>query len=266
VDHCFQMEGLGKEVREGDGLDRVAGGDEGAQIACERCGVAGDVDQRGCRDLGEERGDLRARPVRGGSTTIRSGCSSLGVPRRKSRVVARTVAPVVSLRLCSRAFHGGWGGFDGDDAGKAGRELAGEEADAGEEVPGQGSTLAGSHLVDERIDEPAVDLEERAVVDAIIEAGGWVGNGSCAPFGESTRRMTGAAAGGEFRALESGDAFAKSLGKRVEPGFHGIGGGFGGEEGDEEGGFFWVAEEGELGGAEIFWNALKRLRGGLSGG
>ncbi len=54
------MEGLGKEVGEGHGLDGVARGGERAQVAGQGCRVAGDVDERGCGDLSKQRGDVWA--------------------------------------------------------------------------------------------------------------------------------------------------------------------------------------------------------------
>ena len=54
------MKSLREQVGERDGFNCVAGGDEGAQITRQRGRVAGDVDQRGSGDCGEQRGDLRA--------------------------------------------------------------------------------------------------------------------------------------------------------------------------------------------------------------
>ena len=66
---------------------------------------------------------------------------------------------------------GGGVGFDGGDLGEAAGEDAGEEADAGEEIPGEG---AGAGLVgvvadefDEGFEEEAVDLEEAAAGDPV---------------------------------------------------------------------------------------------------
>ncbi len=54
MDHCLQVKGLGKKVGKGNGMDGVAGSDEHAQVAGQGRGVAGDVDERGCRDLAEQ--------------------------------------------------------------------------------------------------------------------------------------------------------------------------------------------------------------------
>ena len=62
--------------------------------------------------------------------------------------------------------------------------LACEEADAGEEIPRKLAFVAGCDPLDERVDKPAVDLEERAVVHAKVEAGGAIGEGIDTPLGD----------------------------------------------------------------------------------
>src|ERR1039457_6267926 len=60
LDHCLQMESLGKKVGERDGLDCVSRGDERAKVAGQGCRVAGDVDKCGGGDLCEQRRDIGA--------------------------------------------------------------------------------------------------------------------------------------------------------------------------------------------------------------
>ncbi len=60
MDDGLEMEGVREEVGESDGVDGVSGGEEGAEIAGESCGIAGDVDDGGRADGGEERGDVWA--------------------------------------------------------------------------------------------------------------------------------------------------------------------------------------------------------------
>ncbi len=88
---------------------------------------------------------------------------------------------------CSLEIRGkrlGCGGreLNGDNAGKALRELAGEEADAGEEVPGERTAVARCNAFDESIHQPAVHLEKCAMVYAIVEAGGAIGRGRLRPI------------------------------------------------------------------------------------
>ena len=61
MDHCFQVIGLGKEIGEGDGFDPVAGGEERAQVAGQRGGIAGDAGQGRGGDCGQQRAALRAQ-------------------------------------------------------------------------------------------------------------------------------------------------------------------------------------------------------------
>ena len=61
MNQCLQVEGLGKEVGEGDGLDGVSRGDKHAQIAGEGCRVAGDVDHGGGSDPCKQSGNVRAK-------------------------------------------------------------------------------------------------------------------------------------------------------------------------------------------------------------
>ena len=118
LDHCFQMKGLGKEVGEGDGLDLVARGDERAQVAGQRGRVAGDVDQRGRGDPASSAVISAPRPVRGGSTTIRSGRRPWWSRRRKSSVVARTGIPPRAFEIGGQRLGCRRGGLDGDTRSK----------------------------------------------------------------------------------------------------------------------------------------------------
>ena len=61
VDYGFEVEGLREEIGEGDGFDCVAGGEECAEIAGQRCGIAGDVDERWRGDVCEKRGGFWAQ-------------------------------------------------------------------------------------------------------------------------------------------------------------------------------------------------------------
>jgi len=155
-------------------------------------------------------------------------------------------------------------GLYGYDAGEVGGECAGEETDTGEKIPRERAFVAGGDSVDKGIDEPAVYLEESSVVDAVIEPGGAVGEGGCAPLGYGTRGV-GVLAGAGFkkklRAGEGGDALAPGLNELIEAiAFSG-----GGEDAGLEGGFGRVAEESKLGGTQgwggLAGNVRKSLRG-----
>jgi hypothetical protein len=61
LNHCFYVKGLRKEIGKGDGLDSVAGSEERAQIAGQRGRVAGDANQRGSGDLGQQCTGFRAQ-------------------------------------------------------------------------------------------------------------------------------------------------------------------------------------------------------------
>src|SRR5580658_7326573 len=186
MDHCFQMEGVRKQVGQGDGVNCVPRCNEGAQVTSERGGVAGDVDERGRADLGEEGSDLRAEA---GARRIHND----EIWNDEIWMLARLfVAEKIegrgadggsrcALEILFEGLDRGWSGFDGDDMGEAAGEAAGEEADAGEEVPGQRALLAGGDALHECVDEPAVDLEKGSVIDAIAETGRMVGDGGCAP-------------------------------------------------------------------------------------
>ena len=65
VDHCLEVEGLRKEVGEGDGFDLIAARHQVAEVAGECGGIAGDVDERRGGNLGEECGDFGAQASAG---------------------------------------------------------------------------------------------------------------------------------------------------------------------------------------------------------
>src|SRR5580698_39630 len=174
MDDRFEVEGLREEVGQRDGFDCVAVGDEGAQVAGERGGVAGDVDQRGHGDGGEERDDFCAEAGAGRvdyDEVRRFGWAR--VAEKLKRVGVEGFANRATQIVNERGFGGGCG-FYGDHALEATAELASEEAYAGEEIPGQLAALALRYAVDEAVDEPAIDLEECALIDAIVEAGGGI--------------------------------------------------------------------------------------------
>src|SRR5208337_1033705 len=78
MDHCFDVKGLGKEVGEGDGLNRVARAEEGAQVTGQGGRIAGDVNQRG-------RGGLREQ---GAGLSAQSGAWGIGDDQIGTRTVA----------------------------------------------------------------------------------------------------------------------------------------------------------------------------------
>jgi hypothetical protein len=83
VDDCLEVEGLGEEVGEGEGLDLVTAGDEGAQVAGEGCGVAGDVDERRCGDADEQGGNVWAEADAGRVDDDQIGLAAFGIAAEK---------------------------------------------------------------------------------------------------------------------------------------------------------------------------------------
>jgi hypothetical protein len=247
VDHCLKMKGLGEEVGEGDGFNLIAGGEQGAEVASERGGVTGDVDERWGGDLGEECGDFRAQAGAGwvDHNQIRTGGSGLGGAAEEVEGGGADGDAAGAFEVGGESLGGGRGGLDGDDAGEIGGERAGEEAYAGEKVPGECAFVVGGDAVDERIDEPAVYLKKSAVVDAVIEPSGAVGERGCAPLGYGSRGL-GVFAGAGFKkklsAGEGGDALAPGFDPLVEAMVFGAGG----EDAGLEGGFGGIAEKSEF--------------------
>ena len=156
----------------------------------------------------------RPTPARGGSRTMSSGRSrSRTARRRKSRVVDSWTV-LVEPRLVRAARRSATAVGLASTAVicvEAAREHAGEETDAGVEIPGE---RAGAWLVvvvadelDEGFEQEAVDLEEAAagdpvgfVEDAIVEAGG-AGFGDDAAGGAGAGVECGGSGGGDEHAL-----------------------------------------------------------------
>jgi hypothetical protein len=79
--------------------------------------------------------------------------------------------------------------------------------------------MAGGDGFDKGIDEPAVDLEEGAVVDAVVEVGGAVGEGGCSPAGDGLRGCINAGFGKELGAGEGGNALLDGFRELVKASF-----------------------------------------------
>ena len=60
MDYGLKVEGVREQVRERDGVERVSGGQKGAQIAGQGGRIAGDVDQGRCCDRAKQGSDFRA--------------------------------------------------------------------------------------------------------------------------------------------------------------------------------------------------------------
>ena len=94
----FDVGGLGEEVEEVEVGDGVAGGGEGFEVGGEGFGRAGDVDEGGRGDAGEQCADLGAGAGAGRVEDDEAGRSRWRTAaRRKSRVVALTAWRLGSL-------------------------------------------------------------------------------------------------------------------------------------------------------------------------
>lgn len=159
---------MGKEVEGLDGRERVTGGEEVAEVAHLRGGVAGDVDDgaRGEREELLEKG-LVAAFARGiddddgvGGRKREAGEDGGGVAREEGGV-----GDVVGGGVFAGEFDGGFADFDARDAfeGRCGRE--GEEAAAAvgvDEEAGAGGGGLVADVGDERGEDERVVLEEVA--------------------------------------------------------------------------------------------------------
>src|SRR5208337_2821190 len=187
MDHCLKVEGLGKEVGEGDGVDRVARGDERAEVAGQGSGVAGDVDHGGRGNLREQRAGLRTKAGARRVEDNQIGARMLGM-RRLAAAVEKIEGRGAdrgsgcSLEVGGKRLCGGGSGLDGDHSLKALREPPSKEAHAREKVPGQRPAVAGGDPLNESVHQPAVHLKKCALVHAVVEIGVAIGEGGYAPL------------------------------------------------------------------------------------
>src|ERR1039457_3514642 len=105
-----------------------------------------------------------------------------------------------------------------DDAFEARGQPSCKETDTGKKVPGEMAFVAGGDLLGKIIDKKAIDLKEAAMVYAIVEAGGVIGEGRHAPLSQRARWLGCRAFGHQFCAFESGNLYVDGLGEIVEPG------------------------------------------------
>ena len=168
------MEGLGKEIGEGDGLDCVARGDERAQVAGQGCRVAGDVDQRGRGDLSEQRvisgAEAGARRVDDDQIGTADRSAVPASRRRKSRVAARTAVPVVPLRFSASAAIAAGADSTATTRAKLAVSLRAKRPTPAKRSQASSAVVAGGDPLDQRVHKPAIHLEKCAVVHAIVEA------------------------------------------------------------------------------------------------
>src|ERR1035437_3596199 len=156
----FDVGGLGEEVEEMELGACVAGGAQDCQGGWEGFGRAGDVDERGRGDPGEERADFGAGSGAGWVEDDEVG--ALALYDGGAEEVERGGTDRAEVRELGGGERGG-GGFGDLDCGdlrEAAGQHAGEEADASVEVPCQ---LAGAVRCDQREEfgqQEAVDLEE----------------------------------------------------------------------------------------------------------
>ena len=151
---------------------------------------------RQCRRIARDIGDCLRRdpilpavllspgpvPVRGGSTTIRSGCCAFW-RRRKLSVSDWIASASRPTQICLQALPStARRRFDRNHALKTRRKLAREKADAGIEIPRKlPFAIQPSTRSTQSIHQPAIHLKESAVIDAIIKACGVIGERICAP-------------------------------------------------------------------------------------
>ena len=117
--------------------DGVAGGGEGCEVAGEGFGGAGDVDEGGGGDAGEQRADFEAGAGAGRVEDDEVGAVALedgGAEEVEGG--GFDGAEVAGSLVAGERGEGGLGDLDCGDLDEAAGEGAGEEADAGVEVPG----------------------------------------------------------------------------------------------------------------------------------
>ncbi len=139
----LHVEGLGEHVDEVELGEAVAAGDEQGEIAGERDGIAGDVHDLGRlqaveqgADLGADAGAGRIHDDQVGALALEDG----GLEEVEGGAGDGAVRG--ALERAGEVDRGGLGGFDGDDLLEGRGERAGEEADAGVEIPGEGAGAA----------------------------------------------------------------------------------------------------------------------------
>ena len=141
MDQSLEMEGLREEIGEGKGLEVVSGGEESAEIAGEGGGIAGNVGEMRGSYFGECSCDFGAEAGAGRINNDQIGSLVFGglAEKVEGRSVDCGAGGVAEILIegggCGRS------GLDSDDTGEAGGELAREEANAGEEVPGESAFL-----------------------------------------------------------------------------------------------------------------------------
>jgi hypothetical protein len=188
---------LGEHIKGGDGVKRVAARDEFAQVARERRGVAGDVDDaagaqvkypfdRAVLRAGAgriEQEEIDGREFGGASCEPRADRGGLDARVREPRV--GEVAARVSGRRRVR--------LDAGDAREAAREREREETDAAVEIDRRTVVPAFDvravanvlqSLAGERVEQRVVDLEEAGGVEAVTLASDLARALSCVLFRE----------------------------------------------------------------------------------
>ena len=123
------------------------------------------------------------RQVRCGAGPRQSGQAALfSAYARNASVSAFTATLVVPLRFCLRASIAAGADSTATTRSKLACKPPRKQPDAGKKIPGQRALVARSYPVDKRIHQPAIHLEECAVIHAIIETRRAIGERSSAPL------------------------------------------------------------------------------------
>jgi hypothetical protein len=209
MDHSFEVEGLREEVREGKGFERVTTGEKCTEIASESGGIAGDISDLRRGDGGEEGCDFRAEAGARRVEDDEVGWLRFEFAAEKGEGAGRFGCSRDAAQIVGECGGGGGRGFDGDHVCEVCGKLTCEKADAGVEVPCELARAAIADAMDERVEEPAIDLKECAVVDAIVEAGGAVEERVTAGGCEAAQRLVVSGLDEELEAGELGDLLAE---------------------------------------------------------
>ena len=125
------------------------------------------------------------RPVRGGSTTTRSGRLAVDCDAEIQASTARTASPVVPARLARAQPLPRAPTRPPPRGRKFCREPSRKQAHSREQIPGQCAAVSGGHLFHQRIHQPAIHLEECTMINAIIDTRNAILKGSLRPIAQS---------------------------------------------------------------------------------
>src|ERR1700738_2865216 len=187
------MEGLGEQVGESNGCSGIAAGEEHTEVSRERGWIARYVNEMRCIDFNEERAELAFKSCARRVNDDEVGAFPVAIlakeiERRCGNRLARGAG-----KIRGKGFSGGGRGFDGEYFIEVRRELAGEEANTCEKVPGERALLILDNAGDKVVDQPAIDLKEGAMIDAVVKSGRVVAERPRAPLCKREGRTAGAA-------------------------------------------------------------------------